>query len=265
MKKFARVLAASVMLGLVSLSPAAAFAADPAPADAAAPAGTEEQAAQSSGGYSIWDVLCGGNTLTARIINFSIWLTIGGTSFAMVWLAADGVITVKREKIMPPALVDGVRKSLTEGNLENALTVCETNPSPLSNILMAGFANISEGYDVIQESVAKTTEMENEKLLQRINYLNLCGQLAPMLGLLGTVTGMMGAFSTLGSSGGGANAKMLAVNIAVALWTTAVGLIISIPAILALTFLKNHATRLFIETESTVLDLIKVLRTAEIE
>jgi biopolymer transport protein ExbB len=203
--------------------------------------------------------------MTARLINLSIWLTIAGTSFAMVWLAADGVITVKREKIMPQALVDGVRKSLTEGNLENALTACETNPSPLSNILMAGFANITEGYDVIQEAVAKTTEMENEKLLQRINYLNLCGQLAPMLGLLGTVTGMMGAFSTLGSAGGGANAKMLAVNIAVALWTTAVGLIISIPAILALTFLKNHATRLFIETESTVLDLIKVLRTAEVE
>jgi biopolymer transport protein ExbB/TolQ len=58
---------------------------------------------------------------------------------------------------------------------------------------------------------------------------------------------------------------MLAVNIAVALWTTAVGLIISIPAILALTFLRNYATRLFIETESTVLDLIKVLRTAEVE
>jgi biopolymer transport protein ExbB len=252
------------MLGLVSLSPAAAFAADPAPADAAAPAGTEEQA-QPTGGYTIWDVLYGGNTLTARMINFSIWLTIGATSFAMVWLAADGVITVKREKIMPPALVDGVRKSLTEGNLENALTACETNPSPLSNILMAGFANISEGFDVIQEAVTKTTEMENEKLLQRINYLDLCAQLAPMLGLLGTVTGMMGAFATLGSGGGGANAKMLAVNIAVALWTTAVGLIISIPAILALTFLRNYATRIFIETETTVIDLIKVLRNAEVE
>ncbi len=260
MKKFARILAATALLGMSSLAPA--WAADPVPA--ATPAGTEEQA-QPTGGYTIWDVLYGGNTLTARMINLSIWLTIGATSFAMVWLAADGVITVKREKIMPQALVDGVRKSLTEGNLENALTACETNPSPLSNILMAGFANISEGYDVIQESVAKTTEMENERLLQRINYLDLCAQLAPMLGLLGTVTGMMGAFATLGSGGGGANAKMLAVNIAVALWTTAVGLIISIPAILALTFLRNYATRLFIETESTVLDLIKVLRTAEVE
>ena len=52
---------------------------------------------------------------------------------------------------------------------------------------MVGFANITEGYEVIQEAVASATEIENEKLMQRINYLNLCGQIAPMLGLLGTV------------------------------------------------------------------------------
>ena len=66
MKKFARILAATVLLGVTSLVPGAAFAADPAP-DAAAPA-TEEQA-QPSGGYGIWDVLYGGNTMTTRLIS----------------------------------------------------------------------------------------------------------------------------------------------------------------------------------------------------
>jgi biopolymer transport protein ExbB len=253
MKKTVRFLAALLVMVSVFFAPVGALRAQDGD-----DANTEE--VEETGGPGLWDILYGGS-----IVTLGIWLAIGGTSFSMVWLVADGVVTVKREKIMPDSLVEGVRESLTSGDLENALVACETNPSPLANILMAGFGNITEGYDVIQEAVTKTTEMETEKLIQRISYLNLCGQLAPMLGLLGTVTGMVGAFSTLGASSGGANAKLLAANISVALWTTAVGLIISIPALLAYTFLKNYATRMLIETETIVLDLIKVLRNAEVE
>lgn len=221
-------------------------------------AATAETEAAAGGGIGLWDILYGGS-----FVNLVIWLTIFGTSFAMVWLVADGIMTVKPEKIMPATLVEGVRNSLSEGDLDSALVSCETHPSPLSNVLMAAFANISDGYDVIEEAVVKASEMENERLMQRINYLNLCGQLAPMLGLLGTVTGMIGAFKNLGS--GNVDPKALASNISVALWTTAVGLIISVPAVVSLTLLRNYATRLFLETEGTVLELIKVLRNAEVQ
>jgi len=139
------------------------------------------------------------------------------------------------------------------------------NPSPLARILKAGFSNIQEGYEAIQESVASSAEMENEKLLQRINYLNICGQLGPMLGLLGTVIGMVLAFASLATAAGAAKSAMLAVAISTALWTTVVGLLIAIPSLLAYTLLKNYATRLILEMQATVLDLIKVLRTAEVE
>lgn len=218
----------------------------------------EEAAAAASGGTGLWDILYGGS-----FVNLAIWLVIFATSFAMVWLVADGIMTVKPEKIMPATLIESVRNSLSEGDLDSALVACETHPSPLSNVLMAAFSNISDGYDVIQEAVVKTSEMENERLMQRINYLNLCGQLAPSLGLLGTVTGMIGCFATLGS--GNVDPKGLAANISVALWTTCVGLIITVPAVISLTFLRNYATRIFLETEGTVLDLIKVLRNAEVE
>ena len=86
-----------------------------------------------------------------------------------------------------------------------------------------------------------------------------------MLGLLGTVLGMVRAFAGLAGASGAAKATILANSISTALWTTAVGLLIAVPALLAYTLLRNHATRLILDIEGTVTDLIKVLRNAEVE
>jgi len=207
------------------------------------------------------EIVCGGGR-----VNLMIWIMIFSTSFATVWLIVDALLRVKRDKLIPPDVVEGVRGALSDGDLGAALETCEASPGPLSTILMRGFANISEGYDVVQEAVASTAEMVNEKLMQRVNYLNLCGQIAPMLGLMGTVTGMVAAFSTMAVVGGGAvRHQLLARAISTALWTTCIGLLISVPALLAYTFIKNLATSLILESEATVLDLIKVLRDAEVE
>jgi len=192
-------------------------------------------------------------------------MMIFATSGAVVAFIIDALITLKREKLRPEELVEGVRSSLDEGDLDSAIETCENNPCPLSTILMVGFSNITEGYDVIQEAISSSAEMENEKLLQRVNYLNLCGQISPMLGLLGTVLGMVRAFGGLAGASGAAKATILAKAISTALWTTAVGLLIAVPALLAYTLLRNHATRLILDIEGTVTDLIKVLRNAEVE
>ena len=76
---------------------------------------------------------------------------------------------------------------------------------------------------------------------------------------------MVKAFSTLSSATGAAKAALLAQSISTALWTTAIGLLIAVPALLAYTLVKNHATRILLEVEASVLDLIKVLRNAEVE
>jgi biopolymer transport protein ExbB len=101
--------------------------------------------------------------------------------------------------------------------------------------------------------------------MQKVNRLNVCGQIAPMLGLMGTVTGMVSAFAGLATTTGAAKSKVLAQSISTALWTTCVGLLISVPALLFYTYFKNNATRLLLESEAKVLDLIKVLRNVEVE
>ncbi len=220
--------------------------------------GGEEAAAATGGGFM--DIVYGGS-----LVNSFIWLLILATSIATMALIIDALISIKRQKLLPDELIEGVRESLDEGDLDAAIENCEANPGPLANILMVGFANITEGYDVIQEAIASAAEMENEKLMQRVNYLSLCGQISPMLGLLGTVIGMVKAFAGLAEASGATKATLLANSISMALWTTAIGLIIAVPAMLAFTLAKNFATRMVLEIEATTLDLIKVLRNAEVE
>ena len=234
---------------------------DPAPAAAevaAAPADTAAPKAKKKE-VTFWDIV-----FNSGAIGITIWFMIFATSAATLGLIIDACISIRAAKIMPPELVDAVRDSLSEGDLGSALEACEAMPGPLANILLAGFGNVSEGFDVIMDTVSTAAEIESEKLMQRVNFLNLCGSLAPMLGLMGTVTGMVDAFAGLANSSGAAKAQMLALSISQALYTTAFGLLISVPAILAFTFVRNNASKIILNMESLTYDLVKVLRGAEV-
>lgn len=214
----------------------------------------------ADGGTGIWTILYGGS-----IINLIIWIAIFLTSFAMLWFAIDSFMLVRRDKLLPPALVEGVRQALANGDLDTAVASCHAHPGSLSNILQEAFDNIYDGYEVVQQAVSSRSELENEKLMQRVNLLNVCGQIAPMLGLMGTVVGMVLAFAGLASATGAAKARVLANSISTALWTTCIGLLVSVPALLFFTYFRNNATRLLLESEATVLELIKPLRKAVVE
>lgn len=229
-------------------------------APAAAAEGTEEETlAPMSEEQSFWDVVW--HSGWYGILD---WFGIFATSAATLGLIIDGLITIRPRKIMPAELINAVRESLNQGDLGTALEACDATPGSLANILRAGFNNVSEGFDVIMDCVGGAADMEVEKLMQRINYLNLCSALAPMLGLLGTVTGMVDAFSGLATTTGAAKQAMIALAISQALYTTVFGLIISIPAVLGYTYLKNGATRIALNMESLTFDLLKVLRSAEV-
>ncbi len=237
------------------------------PAPAAGVAANESTPAAGGGTTQVpnakdqtfWDIV-----INSGAIGIFIWIMIFVTSAATLGLIIDAFITIKATKIMPPELVNAVRNALNEGDLGAALEACNSTPGPLANILTAGFNNVQEGFDVIMEAVSSAANIESEKLMQRVNYLNLCGALAPMLGLMGTVTGMVDAFAGLASTQGAAKAQMLALAISQALYTTAFGLLISVPAIIAFTFIRNYASRLILNMESLTYDLVKVLRGAEV-
>ena len=260
-----------VFAGFVARAIAQDQAAQPAaaPAAAAPAAGMElskEAAAQAQGqtekssGLGFFTVV-----FSSGWLGIIIWAGLGATSIAAAALAIDSFVTIRQKKIVPDALVQEVRSSMEQGDVMKALKYCEGAPGPMANILSAGFSNVKEGFDVIQDVVGVAADIEGEKLMQRVAYLNVCANLAPMLGLLGTVQGMIYAFASLATTqAGAAQQALLALNIAQALWTTAAGLVVAIPAISFYTFFKNRATSVILGMEALTMDLIKSLRNVEV-
>jgi len=267
MSKKIRMMVWLVLVALV-LVPALAFAQDAvSPAAAAGGAGGElvmdeatAASASSSGGSGLWQVIVGSGWL-----GVVLWLSLLGDSIAAAWLAIDFFITINPKKIIPDALVNEVREAMEQGDVMKALARVEKEQGPLPSILQAGFRNVKEGFEVIQEQVGVAADLESEKLMQRVSYLAMCGSIAPMLGLLGTVQGMIMAFANLANTqAGAAQQAMLAMNIAQALWTTAAGLVVAIPAVSLYTYFKNRLSRIILSMEGMTMDLIKALRNVEV-
>ena len=258
-------LASLLAAGLLLAAPNAAFAQDAAAdADASAPAPTVQAvqtdkddgpAEQHSEFYT---VLFGSGWLGTLL-----WAALLGALGYFIYLAIDCGILVRPSKIMPAALVNNVREAMKEGDVVKALQFCENEPTPMSNILSAGFTHVEEGFDVIQEAVSAAADLEVERIMQHLAWISVCANIAPQLGLLGTVQGMIMAFANLGK-GGTPNVADLAINISQALYTTAGGLTTSIPAVCFYYFYRNRANRIILQMEATTMELIKDLRNVEV-
>ncbi len=210
----------------------------------------------------------GGNTNIFRVIAGSgalgviLWLTIFGAAGAGVYFVVDCIITIQTKRIMPQVLIDNVNEAMSEGDVLKALQCCENEPGPLANILTAGFSHVEEGFDIIQEAITTAADLETEKLMQKITWLSVVGNLSPMLGLLGTVQGMIAAFSTLGA--GAPDVGLLAINISQALYTTAAGLSIAVPCVAVYYTFRNAANKIVLRMEAMTMELIKDLRNVEV-
>lgn len=189
-----------------------------------------------------------------------LWLALAALSIAGTHLIVDSFLKIKESRIIPDELSTGVREALDVDNLEKAKQLCDEEPGALSNILSAGFANLGDG---AEDAVTIAADLESEKLMQRVNYLNVVGNLAPMLGLLGTVQGMIMAFATLGTEAGAAKNAMLATNISQALYTTAAGLLIAVPALGFFSFFRNRAAKIILNMEALTMDLMKKVKKGE--
>ena len=255
------------LAGMVTLSLAgSAWAAGEAPAAAATPAAAAPAAAPASGGNQVHSDM---NFLTivtrAGWFGAVIWIALFACSIVSVALIVDSYLTIQEKKIAPQQLVSDVREALSQGDLLKALQCCENTQAPLSRILKAGFSNAEEGFEVVQDAVGVAADMEGEMLMQRVTYLSVISNTTPMLGLIGTVQGMIFAFFNLGTAAAGAaQTNMLAVNISHGLWATAVGLGTAVPAGIYYFFFKMRCTRIILHQEALTLDLIKVLRSVEV-
>ena len=195
----------------------------------------EESVEPASSGFL--QVVTGGG-----ILGIILWSALALLSLLASALILDSFFSIRKKKIMPPSIIESLEKS--SDALELA---CKQSPSPFANLIQAKLESSHSA-----ESLAIALDLENEKMMQRINYLNVVGNLAPMLGLLGTVQGMILAFATLGTSAGAAKNALLAINISQALYTTAAGLLIAVPALGFFHTIRNRATKIMLEMEGAL-------------
>ena len=259
MKKMKKAtMAAMVFLGCVC-APVAATVSYAQLTDAqgnAVESDTSKQTTNSGGGF--YDIVFG-----SGIVGMLLWFALFADGAMAIYFAVDCYVLVKPGKLMPQSLITSVQNAMAEGDVDQALAACKNEPSAMSNILAAAFQHVSEGFDVIQEAVTAASDLEQEKLMQRLNWISVCSNLGPSLGLLGTVQGMILTFQAL-ASGGAGDASMLAASIGQALWTTAGGLIVSIPSITLFYMLRNNANRLILRMTAVTMELLNSLRNVEV-
>lgn len=251
------ILSAVVFTGLILGS--ASMAQDAAPAAPAegvlAAEGGAAGAKKDQAGF--WAVIVGSGWL-----GMVLWAALLGCGGTAVYFIVDCSVLIRPQKVMPETLINRVKEGMSEGDVMKALQACESEPGPLANILTAGFSHVEEGFDIIQESIGAAAELETERLMQRLTWISVCSNLSPMLGLLGTVQGMIMCFSTLAT--GAPDVGALAMNISQALWTTAAGLAVAIPSITFYYSIRNNANRLILRMEAMTMELIKDLRNVEV-
>ena len=191
-----------------------------------------------------------------------LWTSLFLDGAIAIYFIVDCFVLIKPEKIMPASLIANVEAAMSEGDVMKALESCKSEPGPMANILEAGFSHVEEGYDIIQEAVTAAADLETERIMQRLTWISVCSNLGPMLGLLGTVQGMIMCFSSLAT--GAPDVGSLALSIGQALWTTAGGLCVAIPSITFFYSLRNSANRLILRMTAQTMELIKGLRNVEV-
>jgi len=213
---------------------------------------------QSSGG-GFYEIVFG-----SGLVGTMLWFVLFGDGALAIYFSIDSAILIKPERLMPKKLIDNVQAAMAEGDVVKAMQTCEQNPSAMSSIVMAAFQHIEEGFEAIQEAVTAASDLEQEKIQQRLNWISVCGNLGPSCGLLGTVQGMILTFQAL-ASGGAGDASALANSIGQALWTTAGGLIVSIPSITVFYSLRNKANRMILRMTAVTMELLNGLRNVSVD
>ena len=185
-----------------------------------------------------------------------VMVPIALCSVATLYLIGDGVIRTGSKRVMPPQHVGSVQSSFRQGDYVGAYNYCKANPSPFTNVCRVAVSLLGEGKTVVEDGLIGELAKENSHMNTYISYLSVIGVCAPMIGLLGTVTGMIKAFATLGASGIGDPSK-LSEAIGEVLVATASGLFIAIPAFFGYYVLRNRAIKALHDVQDTMAGLFR--------
>ncbi len=237
-------LLAALLVGGISLL--GALAQEDGPVQPAAEAATGDEAKETRKSL-LQLILTGG----------PVMIPLGIASVLALAIAVERSYSLRREKVIPAGFIAGLREEMTRGDAGNqgSIAYCESVGGPVGDLFKAGMQRLSRGEDAVEKAIEDAAIREVEKLKRSLRGLAIVASVSPLLGLLGTVYGMIGAFQDATIAGMG-KADMLAEGIYQALVTTATGLTIAIPALLAYQFLSARVDALVDEIDEMCIDFM---------
>jgi biopolymer transport protein ExbB len=189
-----------------------------------------------------------------------IWVLLV-LGFIGVMLFVERVLFLHRGQIRAKAFVDGIKNILAKRRLVEALTVCEETPGPVAAVVKAALLHADDSAGVMRFHVQEAAVIELPALERRLHSIAAIGQVAPLVGLLGTILGFMGAFAAFEKNGNYVTAAVLSGGMWQALLATAGGLVLAIPAHLAYHFLAGRVRAIVRDVEWGGNEIMKYLLT----
>ena len=183
------------------------------------------------------------------------------SSIAALAIIAERLFTLQKKSVMPPALLSQVQQWLAAKELDESRLSLLRESSPLGRVLATGLANRLNAHEVLKEAIEDAGRHMLPELERYLNTLGTIAAIAPFLGLLGTVLGMIQMFGGIGSHGLG-DPSIVASGISQALVATAAGLTVAIPSLMFYRYLRGRVEELTVEMEQEALKLIEILRGA---
>lgn len=243
----------TVLLLVVCCASVAAFAQD-APVANPQPAATPQPVAapaEAEGGVAI-----DRNDLPTSIIKIvqalDLWLIpFGLATLIAIWFATERLVVLRRGRVIPRPFVQRFLSRLEAGDLEQdeALGACEENGSPIALIFAHGVRKWGKPSVEVEQSIIDGGERQVATLRRHLRVLHGVATVTPLIGLLGTVWGMFDAFNSIAAAGAMGNTDVLAEGIALALLTTAAGLVIAIPSLIFYMYLSGRVDTLVMEMD----------------
>ena len=173
----------------------------------------------------------------------------------------ERLIALRRSRVLPRQIIDVVEAVRPGKDLSLPLEICRKNPGVLSDVMRAGLENADQEWEVMRDAVIDAGRQETPAIERHLFWLQTVAQASPLLGLLGTVFGMIRMFASVSLQGLG-DPQVLSHGISEAMLATAEGLCIGIPALVAYNYLTSRAEQLIAEIESHASRLVSRLRPA---
>lgn len=187
-----------------------------------------------------------------------IWVLMAASAVAIL-VIAERLLHYHRAQINSMEFLNGVRNVLKRDNVVEALSICDATPGPVARLVKVAVLSRERGREGVREALEEAGLMEVPRLEEKLNVLATLAQIAPLLGLLGTVLGFLEIFGALQTAGAQANMEQLAGGVWKALISTAAGIAVAIPCYAAYNYLVGRVNSIVLDMEKAASEIVNIV------